>query len=50
MKYVVFGLGAVGRIIGSLITRSEEKEILIGKKNQVEEINKKDLKINDYIN
>jgi ketopantoate reductase len=31
MKYVVFGLGAVGSIIGSLIAKSGEKVILIDK-------------------
>ena len=50
MKYAVFGLGAVGSIIGGLLTKSGEKVILIDKKNQVEKINKKSLKINGYIN
>ncbi len=50
MKYAVIGLGAIGGIIGGLLTKSGEKVILIGKKNQVEEINKKGLKINGINN
>jgi len=50
MKYSVIGLGAVGSIIGGLLAKSGEKVILIGKKNQVEEISKKGLKINGINN
>ena len=46
MKYAVIGLGAIGSIIGGLLTKSGEKVILIGKKNQVEEISKNGIKIN----
>lgn len=50
MKYAVIGLGAIGGIIGGLLTKSGEKVILIGKKNQSEEISKKGLKINGINN
>ena len=50
MKYAVIGLGAVGSIIGGLLAKSGEKVILIGKKNQVEEISKKGIKINGINN
>ena len=45
MKYAVIGLGAIGSIIGGILAKSGEKVILIGKENQVEEINKKGIKI-----
>ena len=50
MKYAVIGLGAIGSIIGGLLAKSGEKIILIGKKNQVEEIRKKGIKINGINN
>jgi len=50
MKYAVIGLGAIGGIIGGLLTKSGEKVILIGKKNQVEKISNKGLKINGINN
>lgn len=45
MKYAVIGLGAIGSIIGGLLTKSGEDVVLIGKKNQVEIINKKGIRI-----
>jgi len=45
MKYAVIGLGAVGSIVGGLIARSGEDVLLIGKKNQVQVINKNGLRI-----
>jgi len=50
MRYAVIGLGAIGSVIGGILAKSDEKVILIGKKNQVEEINKKGLKINGLNN
>jgi 2-dehydropantoate 2-reductase len=50
MKYAVIGLGAVGTIIGGLLAKSGEKIIFICKKNQVEEIRKKGIKINGINN
>ena len=49
MKYAVIGLGAVGSIIGGLLAKSGLNVVLIGKKSQVEIINKKGIKI-DGIN
>lgn len=49
MKFAVIGLGAIGSIIGGLLTKSGEDVVLIGKKNQVEAINKNGIKI-DGIN
>ena len=49
MKYAVIGLGAIGSIIGGLLTKSGEDVVLIGKKNQVDTINKKGIRI-DGIN
>lgn len=46
MKYAVIGLGAVGSIVGGILTKSDKNVILIGKKNQVEVINNHGLKIN----
>lgn len=46
MRYAVIGLGAVGSIISGLLAKSGENVVLIGKKNQVEEISKKGIKIN----
>ena len=45
MKYAVIGLGAIGSIIGGLLTKSGEDVVLIGKKNQVEIINQKGIRI-----
>lgn len=45
MRYSVVGLGAVGSIIGGLLTRSGENIILVGKKNQVDVIKNKGVKI-----
>lgn len=45
MKYAVIGLGAIGSIIGGLLTKSGEDVVLIGKKNQVETICQKGLRI-----
>ena len=45
MKYAVIGLGAVGTIVGGLLTKSHDDVILIGKKNQVERIKKKGIRI-----
>lgn len=45
MKYAVIGLGAIGSIIGGLLTKSGEDVVLIGKKNQVKIINKKGIRI-----
>jgi 2-dehydropantoate 2-reductase len=50
MSYAVIGIGAVGSIIGGLLAKSGENVILIGKKDQVEEISKKGLKINGINN
>jgi 2-dehydropantoate 2-reductase len=46
MKYAVIGLGAVGSIVGGLLTKSGENVVLIGKKNQVDVINKNGIKLN----
>ena len=46
MKYAVIGLGAVGSIVGGLLTKSGENAVLIGKKNQVDIINQKGIRIN----
>jgi len=46
MKFAVIGLGAIGSIIGGLLTKSGEDVVLIGKKNQVELINQKGIRIN----
>jgi 2-dehydropantoate 2-reductase len=45
MRYAVIGIGAVGNTIGGLLAKSDAKVILIGKKNQVEVINKKGIMI-----
>jgi 2-dehydropantoate 2-reductase len=45
MKYAVIGLGAVGSIIGGLLSKNNENVILIGKKKQIEQIKKDGLKI-----
>jgi len=45
MKYVVIGLGAVGSIVGGLLTKSGEDVILIGKPYQIKSINKNGIKI-----
>ena len=45
MKYVVIGLGAIGSIIGGLLSKSGLNVELIGKKNQIEKIVKKGIKI-----
>jgi 2-dehydropantoate 2-reductase len=45
MKFAVIGLGAIGSIIGGLLTKSGEDVVLIGKKNQVETISKKGIRI-----
>lgn len=45
MKYAVIGLGAVGSIVGGLLAKSGENVVLIGKKNQVEIIKQKGIKI-----
>jgi len=50
MSYIVIGIGAIGSIIGGLLAKSGEKVILIGKRNQVEEISKKGLRINGINN
>ena len=46
MKYAVIGLGAVGSIVGCILKKSGREVILIGKKNQVDLINKNGIKIN----
>ena len=46
MKFAVIGLGAIGSIIGGLLTKSGEDVVLIGKKIQVELINQKGIRIN----
>ena len=46
MKYTVIGLGAVGSIVGGLLTKSGENVVLIGKKNQVDIINQNGIRIN----
>lgn len=45
MKYAVIGLGAVGSIVGGLLAKSGEDVLLIGKKNQVQAINKNGLSV-----
>lgn len=45
MKYAVIGLGAVGSIVGGILSRSEEDVLLIGKNNQIQSINKNGLRI-----
>jgi 2-dehydropantoate 2-reductase len=45
MKYAVVGIGAIGSIIGGLLIKSGAEVILIGKRNQVEIINQKGIKI-----
>jgi len=45
MKFAVIGLGAIGSIVGGLLAKSGENVILIGKKNQVEIINQKGIRI-----
>ena len=45
MKYAVIGLGAVGSIVGGLLSKVEQDVVLIGKENQVEIINKNGLKL-----
>ena len=48
MKYAVIGLGAIGSIIGGLLTKSGEDVVLIGKKNQVETIGQKGFRIDGF--
>jgi 2-dehydropantoate 2-reductase len=48
MKYAVIGLGAVGSIVGGLLARSGEDVLLIGKKTQVQAINKNGLRIDGF--
>lgn len=45
MKYAVIGLGAVGSVIGGLISKNNKNITLIGKKKQIEQIEKNGLKI-----
>jgi 2-dehydropantoate 2-reductase len=45
MKFAVIGLGAVGSIIGGLLTRSNQETLLIGKETQIKELKKNGLKI-----
>lgn len=45
MKYAVIGIGAVGSIIGAVLSKSNKNVILIGKKNQIDILNKNGLTI-----
>ena len=45
MKYAVIGLGAVGSIVGGLLSKQNENVVLIGKENQIKTIQKDGLKI-----
>ena len=45
MKYAVIGLGAIGSILGGLLTKAGEDVVLIGKKEQVEIINTEGIRI-----
>ena len=46
MKHVVIGMGAVGSLIGGLLSKSGTNVELIGKKIQVEQISNKGIRIN----
>ena len=48
MKFAVIGLGAIGSIVGGLLTKSGEDVVLIGKKYQVEIINQKGIRIDGF--